>query len=117
VSATVLIVDDHAGFRRSARLLLEAEGWEVVGEAASAAEALDAARALDPDLVLLDVHLPDGDGFEVASRLTAEPPPPVVVLVSSHDVRDLGELVRQSGALGFVPKADLSAEALEALLR
>jgi DNA-binding NarL/FixJ family response regulator len=117
VSATVLIVDDHAGFRRSARLLLEAEGWEVVGEAANAAEALDAARALDPGLVLLDVHLPDGDGFEVASRLTAGPRPPVVVLVSSHDVRDLGELVSQSGALGFVPKADLSAEALEALLR
>jgi DNA-binding NarL/FixJ family response regulator len=117
VSATVLIVDDHAGFRRSARLLLEAEGWDVVGEAGTAAEALDAARALNPGLVLLDVHLPDGDGFEVAARLSMEPHPPMVVLVSSHDVRDLGELVRESGALGFVPKADLSAEALEALLR
>jgi DNA-binding NarL/FixJ family response regulator len=117
VSATVLIVDDHPGFRRSARLLLQAEGWDVVGEAGSAAEALEAARALDPGLVLLDVHLPDGDGFEVASRLSAEPRPPKVVLISSHDVRDLGELVRESGALGFVPKDDLSAEALEALLR
>jgi DNA-binding NarL/FixJ family response regulator len=117
VGETVLIVDDHAGFRRSARLLLEAEGWRVVGEAADAAGAVEAARRLSPRLVLLDIHLPDGDGFQVAARLRAEPQPPAVVLVSSHDGRDLGGLVHDSGALGFVAKDDLSAAALEALLR
>jgi DNA-binding NarL/FixJ family response regulator len=116
VGATVLIVDDHAGFRRSASLLLEAEGWEVVGVAADASGALSATRRLAPNLVVLDVHLPDGDGFEVAARLRAEPDPPQVVLVSSHDYGDLGELVRLSGAAGFVTKGQLSAAALEALL-
>jgi len=116
VAGTVLIVDDHAGFRRSASRLLEADGWEVVGVAADGAEGMRAARRLRPRLVVLDVHLPDGDGFEVAARLLAEPDPPRVVLVSSHELGDLGELVRRSGAAGFVTKAQLSGPALEALL-
>jgi DNA-binding NarL/FixJ family response regulator len=116
VAGTVLIVDDHAGFRRSASLLLEADGWEVVGVAADGAEGIRAARRLRPRLVVLDVHLPDGDGFQVAARLLAEPDPPRVVLVSSHEQGDLGELVRGSGAAGFVTKAQLSGPALEALL-
>ena len=67
---SVLIVDDHPSFRATARLLLESEGFEVVGEAADGAAGLRDARALEPDLVLLDVQLPDIDGFEVAAQLT-----------------------------------------------
>ena len=84
VPMTVLIVDDHPSFRGSARALLEAEGYEVVGEAENGLDGLDAARALRPDLVLLDVQLPDIDGFEVASRLTQDAGAPAVVLISRH---------------------------------
>jgi DNA-binding NarL/FixJ family response regulator len=113
----VLIVDDHAGFRTQARALLEAEGFDVVGEAADGASALDAAAQLEPQLVLLDVHLPDLDGFEVASRLTDGGEGPTVVLVSSRDGSDFGPLVGRSGAAGFIPKAELSGAALRALMQ
>jgi len=114
---TVLIVDDHPSFRASARALLQAEGFEVVGEAADGAEALRAAEELRPDVVLLDVQLPDIDGFEVAAELARRNGrAPAVVLTSSRDGSDFGPLVTQSGARGFVPKADLSAAALVALL-
>jgi DNA-binding NarL/FixJ family response regulator len=116
VSTTVLIVDDHPSFRATARALLEAEGFEVIGEAENGAGALAAAEQVVPDLVLLDVHLPDLDGFEVATRLTSNGCRASVVLTSSHDGRDYGSLVRQSGARGFVSKAELSGEALTALL-
>jgi DNA-binding NarL/FixJ family response regulator len=112
----VLIVDDHPGFRTQARALLEAEGFAVVGEAADGASALDAAAQLEPELVLLDVHLPDLDGFEVASRLTGGDGAPAVVLVSSRDGSDFGPLVGRSGAKGFIPKAELSGAALRALV-
>jgi DNA-binding NarL/FixJ family response regulator len=117
VSTTVLIVDDHPSFRSSAHLLLEAEGFEVVGEAEDGESALDAVRSLRPDLVLLDVQLPGIDGFEVTRRLRANGGAPAVILVSSRDCRDYGTLAEESGALGFVAKAELSGEALEALLR
>lgn len=113
---TVLIVDDHPSFRASARLLLESEGWNVVGEAADGARAIAAARELEPDLVLLDIQLPDCDGFEVSSRLAANGPCPAVILVSSRDREDYGSLASRSGARGFIPKAELSGAALEALL-
>jgi DNA-binding NarL/FixJ family response regulator len=113
----VLIVDDHAPFRASARMLLEADGFDVVGEAEDGASGLDAAAALGPQLVLLDVQLPDLDGFEVATRLTESGDGPAVVLVSSRDGTDFGPLVRRSGAKGFIPKAELSGAALRALLR
>jgi DNA-binding NarL/FixJ family response regulator len=115
VPATVLIVDDHPSFRASARRLLEAEGYVVVGEAPDGAAALREAAALAPDLVLLDVALPDLDGFEVARRLTAGGGP-AVVLTSSRDWASIGTLVADSGARGFVPKDDLSAAALAALV-
>ena len=114
---SVLIVDDHPGFRRIARALLEAEGFEVVGEATDGEEALRVAADLAPTLVLLDVQLPGIDGFEVASKLTAGGGGPDVVLVSSRDGSDFGPLVAQSGALGFVPKDELSGERLTALLK
>ena len=114
---TVLIVDDHPSFRASARTLLEAEGFEVVGEAADGGEALRTAEKLRPELVLLDVQLPDMDGFEVASRLARlNGERPTVVLTSSRDGSDFGPFVKQSGASGFVPKAELSSAALAALM-
>jgi DNA-binding NarL/FixJ family response regulator len=113
----VLIVDDHPGFRTQARALLEADGFAVVGEASDGASALDAAAQLGPELVLLDVHLPDLDGFEVASRLTGREGGPAVVLISSRDGSDFGPLVGRSGAKGFIPKAELSGAALRALVQ
>src|SRR5262245_27280368 len=112
----VLIVDDHPSFRANARALLEAEGFEVVGEAEDGMSALLAAAELEPELVLLDVQLPDVNGFEVAERLTDGGNGPAVVLVSSRDGSDFGPLVAQSGARGFIPKAELSGPALSALL-
>jgi len=112
----VLIVDDHPSFRANARALLEAEGFEVVGEAEDGESALRAAAELMPQLVLLDVQLPDIDGFEVAARLTKGGGGPAVVLVSSRDGSDFGPLVERSGARGFIPKAELSGAALLALL-
>jgi len=97
-------------------MLLQSEGYEVIGEAENGEEAVAAARTLRPDWVLLDVNLPDIDGFEVASRITAEQDPPVVVLTSSRDGSDFGSLVQQSGARGFVAKSELSGAALEGVL-
>jgi DNA-binding NarL/FixJ family response regulator len=114
---TVLIVDDHPSFRVSARRLLEAEGFDVVGEAVDGVSALAAARMLAPRIVVLDVGLPDADGFDIATALTAGEAPPAVVLVSSRDVSDFGSLVEGSGARGFVQKADLSGSSLLALCR
>jgi DNA-binding NarL/FixJ family response regulator len=116
MGSSVLIVDDHDGFRAFARALLQSEGFDVVGEAADGASALDAVARLDPDLVLLDVQLPDIDGFEVAAQLTSAAGGPAVVLTSSRDESDFGPLVAASGARGFVPKAELSAAALLALM-
>jgi DNA-binding NarL/FixJ family response regulator len=113
---SVLIVDDHPSFRANARALLEAEGFDVIGEAEDGESALSAAARLRPELVLLDVQLPDIDGFEVAARLTNGNDGPAVVLVSSRDGSDFGPLVERSGARGFIPKAELSGAALTALL-
>jgi DNA-binding NarL/FixJ family response regulator len=113
---SVLIVDDHPSFRANARALLEAEGFDVVGEAEDGESALAEAARLRPELVLLDVQLPDLDGFEVATRLTNGGGGPAVVLVSSRDGSDFGSLVERSGARGFIPKAELSGAALTALL-
>jgi DNA-binding NarL/FixJ family response regulator len=114
VHTTVLIVDDHEGFRSSARRLLELDGFDVVGEAADGASALELVHELEPELVLLDVALPDTSGFEVAEQLAGVPAK--VILISSRELQDFGERVRRSGALGFVSKDRLSGAALQALL-
>jgi DNA-binding NarL/FixJ family response regulator len=111
---SVLVVDDHAGFRAAARALLEAEGYHVVGEAADAAEALASAGELQPEVILLDVQLPDLDGFEVAERLA--PSDAAVVLVSSRGISSFRRRLATSPARGFIAKADLSGETLAAVL-
>jgi DNA-binding NarL/FixJ family response regulator len=116
MARTVLIVDDHPSFRASARMLLESEGFDVIGEAEDGAGALRAVRELAPQVILLDVQLPDIDGFEVAARLTANGDSPAIVLTSSRDVNDLGALAEREGVRGFIPKSELSGAALEALL-
>ena len=112
----VLIVDDHATFRATARELLEAEGYEVVGEAEDGASALECVARLRPDVVLLDVQLPDMDGFEVARRLGSNGARPEVVLTSSRDAVEFGELIHTCGSRGFIPKGELSGGRLAALL-
>jgi two-component system response regulator EvgA len=112
----VLIVDDHPSFRSAARLLLEHEGFEVIGEAEDGVSGLAATTELSPDIVLLDINLPDIDGFDVASRICLDHAAPKVVLTSSRDPREFGPLVDRSGATGFVPKGELSAERICALL-
>jgi DNA-binding NarL/FixJ family response regulator len=116
VEWTVLIVDDHPGFRSAARAVLEAEGFEVVGEAADGESGLAAAARLRPGLVLLDIQLPDLDGFAVARRLSQAGDPPVVVLVSSRDRSAYRRRLADSPARGFVAKSDLSGAAIAALV-
>jgi DNA-binding NarL/FixJ family response regulator len=113
---SILIVDDHAGFRAHARRLLECEGYRVVGEAGDSASAVEATQELEPEMVLVDVHLPDEDGFELTTRLRALADPPVVVLTSSRDGAELKPCVAECGACGFVPKSQLSRAAIDQLI-
>jgi DNA-binding NarL/FixJ family response regulator len=114
--ARVLIVDDHPAFRAAARRLLEVEGYDVVGEAADGQSGIDAACALRPDVVLLDIQLPDCDGFEVAQRLSGCDYVPAVVLTSSRDPSDYGPALTSAPACGFLPKAELSGAGIAGIL-
>jgi DNA-binding NarL/FixJ family response regulator len=116
VARRVLIVDDHPGFRARARALLVAAGYEVVGEAADGESGVRVARELSPEVVLLDVQLPDITGFEVVRLLAGETDSPAIVLISSRDASDYGRRVGRSGAQGFICKAELSAATLAAVL-
>jgi len=115
MALTVLIVDDHEEFRRAARRLLEAQGFLVIGEAPDGARGLRAASALQPDVVLLDVVLPDVDGIVVADQMSDLANPPVVVLISSRRRPDFGPRLDRCSARGFVHKGDLSGEVLAGL--
>ena len=114
MATTILIVDDHEPFRVGARRLLQAEGFEVVGEAENGVAALRLAKEVHPEVVLLDVHLPDFDGFEVADRMGRLQQPPIVILTSSRE--DYRALVATSAARAFVRKDELSGESLASAL-
>jgi DNA-binding NarL/FixJ family response regulator len=116
MATTVLIVDDNGGFRAWARVLLESAGYTVAGEAADGASAIAAALASPPEVMLLDVQLPDTDGFEVARRVCAERSDVAVVLTSTRDALDYGARLGSCGARGFGSKDELSAEALDDVL-
>lgn len=116
MATTALIVDDHRMFRASARLLLEAEGYDVVGEAEDGASAVAEADRLRPDVVVLDVQLPDMTGFDIARALLERRLVGRIVLVSSRHASDYGDQVGASGAVGFIAKDELSGEALHTLL-
>jgi two-component system, NarL family, nitrate/nitrite response regulator NarL len=113
---TVLIVDDHDGFRTQVRALLDAAGYEVVGEAGDGTSGVAEAVRLEPDLVLLDVQLPDITGFEVARRLRERAPDPAIILISSRDRSDYGGRIDRSGADGFISKSELSERAVRTIL-
>ena len=112
VGRTVLIVDDHAAFRSAARAILQAAGFDVVGEAVDGAAAIAAVNALRPDVVLLDIQLPDVDGFAVARQLPVDGP--VIVLTSSRSASSFRRRLAANPEWSFIPKSDLSAEALAA---
>jgi DNA-binding NarL/FixJ family response regulator len=116
VPATVLIVDDHEGFRSRARALLEAAGYRVVGEAADAAAAIAETRRLEPDVLLLDVQLPDADGFSVAQELAAAPGAPRVVLISTREASDYGSRLERAQTSGFIHKPELTRARFEQLV-
>jgi DNA-binding NarL/FixJ family response regulator len=113
---TTLIIDDNKGFRVQVRALLEADGFDVVGEAEDGRSGIAAARSLRPDLVLLDIGLPDVEGFEVAASIAADPRAPFVVLTSSREASEYGPRLAGAQALGFIAKDELSGAAIRALL-
>ena len=116
VPTSVLIVDDHAVFRAAAARMLGAAGFAVVGEAATGAEAIAAVAERSPEVVLLDVQLPDRDGISVAEHLSVQPTPPCVVLISGRDPAVYGERLARAPARGFIPKSRLSGARLAELV-
>jgi DNA-binding NarL/FixJ family response regulator len=117
VATSVLIVDDHADFRAFARALLTGDGFDVIGEAHDGASALAAARSLRPALVLLDIQLPDVDGFAICEQLAGDEDPPAIVLTSSRDASSYRRRLGASRARGFIAKAELSGRGLASLAR
>jgi DNA-binding NarL/FixJ family response regulator len=117
VQDTLVIVDDHALFRSIARARFEADGLVVLGEAADGQSGLDAIALLRPTIALVDIHLPDINGFDVARRVSNWHHPPAVVLTSSRPMAGGEHRLSTSGAAGFIPKENLSGAAVRALLR
>jgi DNA-binding NarL/FixJ family response regulator len=116
VRPTLLIVDDHEAFRKSARALLEADGFDVVGESQDGEGAIAAVATLRPQVVLLDIQLPDIDGFDVATRLASTTDPPAVVLISSREAEAYGSRLRDVPSCGFIPKRELTGKAVAELV-
>src|SRR3954453_18619869 len=116
MGTTVLIVDDHTSFRRFARRLLEEAGFRVVGEAEDGAEAIEAARDLNPQAVLLDVLLPDRSGLDIAAELAETLQAAAGVLTSSRSACDLGAALEETPKKGFIPKSAFSGRAFAELV-
>jgi len=114
--STILIIDDDPRFRTQARDVLTGDGFSVIGEAVDGASGIEAARTLRPDFVLLDVGLPDTEGFEVARALAVDGPPPLIVLTSSRDARAYGRRLANDDVLGFIPKERVSGAAIRAMV-
>lgn len=112
----LLIVDDHDGFRAHAGALLRGESYDVIGEAENGISGVEAVRLLRPELVLVDVQLPDIDGFEVARRILDDPSAPAVILISSRDRGDYGSCISRCGAAGFISKGELGRAAIDSVL-
>ena len=107
-SVRVLTVDDHEPFLEVAHEMISGTpGFEAVGEVTSAAEALAAAETIHPDLVLIDVHMPEMSGIEASRRLSADHPELVVVLISTADPSELPAAARNCGAVDILRKQDL----------
>jgi DNA-binding NarL/FixJ family response regulator len=116
MSETVVIVDDNAAFRAQARVLLTYDGYDVIGEAVDGASGVDIVRRLRPDVALLDVQLPDIDGFSVAERVRDDAHETAVVIISTRDALEYAGAVRVCGARGFIGKSELCGDALRAVL-
>jgi DNA-binding NarL/FixJ family response regulator len=116
MSPSILIVDDHAGFRSQARTLLEASGYDVIGEAEDGAGAVSATEKLHPDVVLLDVQLPDRDGFSIAAEIGSGPDGPQIVFISSREAADYGSRLEKANGNGFIHKPELSRARLDELV-
>ena len=114
--STILIIDDDPRFRTQARVVLEADGFVVIGQAVDGASGLEAAQSLEPDFVLLDIGLPDVDGFDVARAMALHRPAPFVVLTSTRDARAYGRRLTDGQHLGFIPKEQISGAAIRALV-
>jgi CheY-like chemotaxis protein len=112
----IVIVDDDPSFLATVRVLLEAEGFSVVGEALTGLDGVAVATRLDPDIVLVDVNLPDIDGFEVVERLAVRDGAPPVVLTSSRAATDFGNLIEASRARAYITKADITGKTLAGFL-
>lgn len=113
---SVLVIDDNPAFREALRQLLARGGFVVIAEAENGREGIRQAGAHRPDIAIVDVQLPDIDGFEVAGEIGGLGLNVQVILTSSLDGADLGALVIDSPAEGFIPKAELSSSAIDALL-
>lgn len=113
---TVLVVDDHDGFRMRARALLEAEGFDVVAEAARGADAIGLAGRVRPDIALVDIQLPDVDGFAVAADIRSAGTAGRIILISTREALDYGDRIARSSADAFIPKSELSGESLRAAI-
>ena len=114
MSVRVLIVDDQAPFREAARAVVElTEGFEVAGEAETGEDAVDRARVLSPDLVLMDVNLPGIDGLEATRRILRESDGRVVVLmVSTYEADEYAPRAAEAGAAGYIPKSEFEPDRL-----
>ena len=112
----VLVADDQAPFRKAAAAVLHhLPDFELIGEARSGEEAVGAAAASEPDLVLMDVHMEGVDGFEATRRIVASRPATVVILLSSYRTEDVEAAAAEAGALAFLPKDQFGAGSLSEL--